>query len=172
MFASSTWHKRAVDTLAKALPIEAADPRKQRQTIKAAAAGLQAKGYPYLKDFDITHAANRGDWVAEFSAVRKVPQDYPLPKASLRNLSPSVQALIDDIVTAVDDHGSEFFWAQAIGSLGPDLVRYALSEITADMREGRVTEGSRPAALLNVRLQKLASERGVSITHHQAIRQN
>ena len=167
MFASQTLHKRAFSTLCRALPIESNEPKRARQVLKKAAQGLIDKGYPYLAGYSVTKSdsGQSKEWIAEFRAVRKVPQDYPLRTFDPRSLPARTQALVLDIIEAFDDKGSEKYWSDVISNLGTDCVYMHFSDVKASLNENR-EDIRRPAALLNKRLQNVARERGVTFSSY------
>jgi hypothetical protein len=64
-FVSQQVHRRVVEDLARALPIEASRPRDVTSILKDAAQGLLDKGLPTLRSFRVTGPKD-DRWVAEF----------------------------------------------------------------------------------------------------------
>jgi len=171
MFVSQTVHRRSLDMLYAALPIEVKPSddkrtmdhrlRRARQTLKEALQGLIDKDYPNLKYFEI--AKNReGTWMATFHRRARVRQDRLLTPQGVDGLDLEQLQLVEDIELLTGDKGSTRLWANAIRALGINAMRMAYSELKGSMTEqGRKKKILKPAAVLTAEIQKIARERGI-----------
>ena len=108
-FASQQVHRRFVEDLAQALPIEAARPRDVRAILKEAAGGLLAKRLPILRSFEVTGPRD-GRWVAEFVRAA-VPRATPAPGGASRGASPGeLDELVDLMISATGSGEDRLWW--------------------------------------------------------------
>jgi hypothetical protein len=169
MFASQQVHRRYEEDIYGALPIEGEATNKRRQTLREAAEGLRAKGYPNLARFELEKSPKTGRWVATFHRARKVEQEAPVRAPSLDRLPDSVRSLVEDIVALTQDPGSVPMWVRAIRGLGEEAVRFGLGDLRAEQVQRRAA-GEAPiknaGAWLTTKLMAMAKDRGIVITRH------
>ncbi len=158
-FISQELHRRFVDDLARALPIEARRPDNVRMILKQAAEGLRSKGLPVLESFQFEKS--RDDrWLAVFRRKHAPKQDAPLPKYAAEQLTPAVEALVDRIIEATGNAEDRPWWTQCAKRLGQGPVDRALGQLkeTCQLRKVR-----NPGAMLSKIFKDLAKESGLSL---------
>jgi len=159
-FLSQKLHRRFVDDLAKALPIEAAQPFHVRMILKETAHGLLDKHFPLLASFALEQSPRDSRWLAAFHRKARPKFDAPLPRAAARALAPNLAFLVDRIVEATGDAKSRAWWEQCAQTLGHGGVDRALGQLRGACETQHV---KRRGALLTKIFQDLACERGVTI---------
>jgi hypothetical protein len=158
-FTSQKIHRRFVEDLARALPIEASRPRDVRTILKEAAQGLLDKRLPILRSYGLS-GPREGRWVAEF--VRKVrPRCAPAEsKLQRADRDPEVERLVERIVEATSCPGDSRWWAQCVFRLGSGPVERALGLLGDASRGGLVR--NRGAFLTRI-FKDLAEEAGIAL---------
>ncbi len=158
-FTSQTMHRRFVEDLAKALPIEAARPDNVRKILKAAATGLLTKKLAILASFAF-EKSQEGRWLAVFRRKGVPRQDTPLPKSGAEDLGAGVAALVDRIIDATGNAEDRRWWTQCAKRLGQGPVDRALGQLkeTCQLRKVR-----NPGAMLSKIFKDLAKESGLSL---------
>jgi len=159
-FLSQKLHRRFVNDLAQALPIEAALPKSVRMILKETAQGLLDNRFPLLASFTLEKSPRGGRWLAVFQRKARPKFDHPLSRDAAKKLAPGLAFLVDRIVEATGDGKSRAWWAQCAQSLGHGGVDRALGQLreTCDLRAVK----NRGAMLTKI-FQDLARERGVTI---------
>jgi hypothetical protein len=157
-FTSQQVHRRFVDDLASALPIEAARPRDARAILKDAASGLLGNHVPILKAFNVTGPRD-GRWVAEFVRGAVPPPTAVVGRRRLP-LAQDRNDLIDRIVAETGGGGDRLWWAQCIARLGRGSVERALGQLREACEGNTVRNRS---ALLTKILKDLATEAGIAL---------
>ncbi len=94
-------HQRRVMDLARALPIEASDPKDVRKAIARAARGLLDRRVPTLKSVRFEKSPRTGEWLAVFERDVRPKQDYRVPRRGALSLDPEIGLLVNDIVRQV-----------------------------------------------------------------------
>jgi hypothetical protein len=157
-FRSEKLHFRTVETLAKALPIEAAAARNVRSALKDAAQGLLDKGVPILDSFSI-EKSDRGRWVATFRR-KALPKDSPHPKERRELLPPEMQDLVNRMIEVSGEPEDWRWWSQCARSIGRDGIFRALGQYdeTSKLRDVR-----NPGAMLSKILKDIAKDQKVTI---------
>ncbi|MBX9580839.1 MAG: hypothetical protein K2X87_11075 [Gemmataceae bacterium] len=156
-FASQAVHRRFVDDLARALPVEAADPADVRKAVKAAAGGLVARGVPILAGFRV-EKGRAGRYLATFDRLAAPPRDHPGVRPAAATEPPEVAAQVDRIAAAVGSAADRLWWAQCVRRLGAGAVDRGLGLLAEARRGGRVRS---PGALLTTFFKGFAAEQGV-----------
>lgn len=128
-FMSQSLHRRYVYDLARALPIEASDPKDVRKVIARAAQGLLQKRVPTLKGFAFEKSARNGEWLVVFRRDVKPKQTYRMPRHAVLSLDPEIAVLVDDIVREVRARDDVLWWTKCAEVLGPDRVHQGLSQL-------------------------------------------
>lgn len=128
-FMSQALHQRYVADLARALPVEARDPKDARKAIARAAQGLLDRRVPTLKSFRLERSARTGAWLAIFQRDVRPKQDYRLPTRAALNLDPELAVLVDDIVAQVGSRDDTLWWTKCADVLGRDLIYQGLSQL-------------------------------------------
>lgn len=158
-FASQQVHRRFVEDLAKALPIEAARPRDVRAILKDTAEGLLERKLPILASYRIAGPRD-GRYLAEF-----VRQSVPKGKvvrdvAAASKLSAAETLLVERVVAETVSPGDRPWWTQCVLRLGRDPMERALGMLGEAGRTGQVRNR---AALLTKILKDIAGESGIAL---------
>ncbi len=158
-FVSQQVHRRHVEDLARALPIEAGRPRDVRSILKDAAQGLLDKRLPTLRSFGLT-GPKKGRWVAEF--VRGAAPRWRSPTGRSTGEGGSIE--LDELVERMirESHGADdrVWWVQCATRLGRGPVERALGLLRDACEVGHVRNR---AALLTKILKDIAEEGGVAL---------
>jgi hypothetical protein len=173
MFVSQEFHRRFLDDIAAAIPIEAASATKVRQTLREAASGLMEKGFPNLERFEVERGRG-GRWLATFHRRDKVEQDASPRPASLVGLPATEKLLIEEMIEVTRDPGSTDMWALAVRRLGTEAVRYALADLKSEVAQRGAGGGGgeqikNRGAWLTKKLFAMAEERGTKLTRHDGV---
>jgi hypothetical protein len=153
-FLSQKLHRRFVDDLARALPIEAARDRDRRTILKQAATGLLDKKLPILDRFSLERS-REGKWLASFHRGDARRGSYTVPRAAAEELTPEVSSLVDRIVEATGNAADRLWWAQCAKRLGAGPVDRALGQLKEARQLGKVTN---PGGLLTKIFKDIAAE--------------
>ena len=158
-FISQTVHRRFVDDLASALPIEAARPDNVKTSLKRVAEGLLAKGLPILESFAFEKARD-GRCLAVFVRKAQPRQDYTVPRHAAEELAPAIAVLVSDIIEATGCPDDRLWWIQCAKRLGHDSVYRALGQLkeTCGLREVRSRGG-----MLTKIFKDIADEQGLTL---------
>lgn len=127
MFTSQTMHRRYVDELAAALPLQVAQPKHLRLALKRAAEGLLRAGVPILKSFAFEQAAD-GRCLVVFHRAKRPRQDYRISPASAE-LAPAIALLVDEVVSFTDSPQSRPWFAHCVSTLGPESARFHFAQL-------------------------------------------
>lgn len=157
-FKSEKMHIRFVDTLAKALPIEATRTADVRTTLKAASQGLLEKKLPILSSFSV-EKTRRGEWVAVFHR-KEAPKDNPPRFEPKESLPPDIDALVQKLIEASDQPEDWRWWLQCARSLGRDGIFRAVGQFEEKRRLENV---HRPGALLTAIIKDIAQQMKLTI---------
>jgi len=159
-FMSQRFHRRYVADLARALPVEVADPRDARKVIGRAAQGLLQKRVPTLKRFAFEKSARNGEWLVVFHRDVRPKQTYRMPRHAVFSLDPDIAVLVDDIAKEVGSRDDVLWWTKCAEVLGPDRVHQGLSQL----REAAGVQRVRSRGALLTRIFKdLASRAKLTI---------
>ena len=161
-FSSQTEHRRFVDGVATALPIEAARPQDVRSTLAAAAEGLLQHKLPLLRSFRFDRAKD-GRWLAVFTRGARPkassPQQFAAPPLDERSWY-----LVDQLVEVTGAPDDLIWWTQCVRRLGPGPVERALGQF----REARQAQHVRnPPGLMTKILKDIAREVGVGLKNRE-----
>jgi hypothetical protein len=158
-FVSQKLHRRFVDDLVRALPIQTAQARDARIALKSAAQGLLDAGVPFLERFRLEKSTT-GRWLAVFARKHAPKQDRNTVRFAGEALAPAVLDQIDRIVEAVGGADDRAWWTQCVTRLGTGAVDRALGLL----KEARETQAIRnPGGLLTRLFQKIAAEYDVAL---------
>ncbi len=159
LFTSQSVHRRPVEDLARALPIESPRQEDVRRTLKSAADGLLAKGLRILKCYRLEKGSD-GRWVAEFERKERPNQDQPFARQIREELSAEIEGLVHRIIEATGNPHDRNWWIQCASRLGQGSVDRALGQLkeTAGMKEVR-----NRGALLTKIFKDIAKERELSL---------
>lgn len=158
-FVSQKLHRRFVDDLAQALPIEAANASNARKVLARAARGLLAADVPILSAFRIEPSAT-GKALAVFERKQAPRQDHKTYRHAAEALAPAVFDQVERIVEAVGGDDDRAWWTQCVKRLGRGAVDRGLGLL----KEARQTQNIRnPGGLLTRLFQNFAREYGVSL---------
>jgi hypothetical protein len=128
-FVSQALHQRYVQDLARALPIEAADPKDIRRAIARAAQGLLDRRVPTLKSYRFEKSRRTGERLIVFERDVKPKQQCSVPRRAALSLDPEVAVLVNDIVHEIGSRDDVLWWTKCADVLGPDLVYQGLSQL-------------------------------------------
>jgi hypothetical protein len=158
-FASQAVHRRYVDDLARALPVGAARPEDVRKAIRAAAAGLAAKGVRFLAGVRV-EPGRTGRWVATFERREPPAEDgWERPRDPAPD-DPRLAGPLLRIADAVGGDEDRLWWAQCVRRLGPGAVDRALGQLKEAVQFGGVKN---PGGLLTKIFKDIAREAGVAL---------
>lgn len=158
-FVSQKLHRRFVNDLAKALPIEASLDFDVRKTLKMAAQGLLAKKLPCLAAFRFERSVS-GGWLAVFERGQAPKQDHQTLRNAGEALSEQLQYLLDSIAQAVGNDADKIWWMQCARRLGEGAILRGLGMLKEARQNGTVRN---PGGLLTKFLKDIAQEQGISI---------
>lgn len=156
-FVSQKRHRRFVEDLCRALPIEAERPDNQRAILRRAAEGLGAAGFALLAGFRMEKGKD-GRWLAVFHRGQTPGPGYRIARTSAGDLIPGVSALVDRIVEVTRDPSDRLWWMQCVRRLGPGPVDRALGQLKEAIQSGKVR--SRGALLTKI-FKDIAEEAGI-----------
>jgi len=128
MFVSQSIHKRFVDELAAALPINVSHARNLRAVLKRAADGLIAAGVPILRKVAFEKAQD-GRLLIVFHRAKRPRQNYGKPTHPAAALAPAVLQLVDDIVSFTDSSQSRPWFEHCVDTLGPEMARFYFAQL-------------------------------------------
>jgi hypothetical protein len=158
-FVSQRVHRRPVEDLARALPIEASRPRDATAILKSAAQGLLHHGLPILAD--VRFELSRGRAMAEFHRKAAPRQDAPPSTRAAEGISEETRGLVERIAEQVGGHDDLLWWARCAERLGRGGVDRALGQLKEAAARGGVRN---PGGLLTKIFKDIAAERGVGLT--------
>lgn len=157
-FVSQKLHRRFVQDLARALPIETSDELDTRKALKRAANGLLAANVPILAAFRFEKSAT-GKWLATFERKQAPKQDSKIYRRAAEE-SATVLFGVERITETLGSDDDRAWWTQCVKRLGIGAVDRALGLL----KEARQTQTIRnPGGLLTRLFQKIAQEYGVSL---------
>lgn len=158
-FASQQMHRRYVEDLARALPIEASRPRDTRAILRGAAEGLLARELPILREFRFEES-NDGRMIAVFERGARPAGKSARLAVALRPLSEQGNYLLERIATEIGSTSDRLWWSQCIERLGVGPIERALGQL----REARGLDTVRnPGGLLTKIIKDIATESGVAL---------
>lgn len=128
MFVSQSIHKRYVDELAAALPIQVAQTKHLRFTLKRAAEGLLRAQVPILKGFTFKQAAD-GRCLVVFHRAKRPRQDYCINTSAAGELAPAISVLIDELVTFTSSPQSRPWFSHCVRTLGTESARFHFAQL-------------------------------------------
>jgi hypothetical protein len=159
-FTSQKVHRRFVEDLARALPIEASRPRDVRTILKETTQGLLDKRLPILRSYGLS-GPREGRWLAEFvrSATPRSTTTRPMMSRKV-GLDLELDRLVERVVEATGSPGDRPWWTQCVLRLGPGPVDRALGLLGDASRGGLVR--NRGAFLTRI-FKDLAGEAGIAL---------
>lgn len=158
-FISQQTHRKPLDELARALPIEAARPADVRVAVRLAAEGLLEKKLPCLSWFAFERGRG-GRCIVVFERKLAPRQDRRSNRIAAEVLEPSVALYLDLIAEAVGTHDDAVWWTYCIRRLGVGSLDRALGQLKEACRAGKVRNRG---GLLTKILKDIAAETGISI---------
>lgn len=158
-FVSEKTHRRFVDELMRALPIEAKRPRDVRAILKGAAEGLLEKELPVLREFRLEEARG-GRWIAVFERRQPPRQSCLRPRLAEPPPSAEVAEQVRRIVDATGNGEDRLWWTQCVVRLGGGPIDRALGQLGEACRVGTVHNRG---ALLTKIFKDLARESGIAL---------
>jgi hypothetical protein len=158
-FTSQKLHRRFVEDLAKALPIEATRSDHVREILKRVVNGLFEREFPLLESFSFDKSKD-GRYLAAFRRKAAPKQDISFLSTATQELAPQLAFLVDRIVEATGTDKDRAWWLRCAETLGQGGVDRALGQLreTCQLRPVR----NRGAMLTKI-FKDLARERGVTI---------
>lgn len=158
-FTSQKLHRRFVEDLAHALPVETANESNSRKVLARAARGLLRAQVPFLAGFRFERSST-GRSLIVFERKAVPVQDRTLYRSAAEALSPDVFDQVERIVEAVGSGDDRVWWTQCVKRLGRGAVDRGLGLL----KEARQTQDIRnPGGLLTRLFQTFAQEYGVSL---------
>lgn len=158
-FASQQTHRRYVEDLARALPIEASRPRDARAILRGAAEGLLARKLPILRSFQFDEA-NDGRIIAVFERGARPAGKSSRLAVAIRPLSDQGNYVLERIAQEIGSTADRLWWSQCIERLGVGPMERALGQL----REARGLSPVRnPGGLLTKIIKDIAAETGVAL---------
>jgi hypothetical protein len=157
-FVSQQVHRRPVEDLARALPIEASRPRDAKAVLKSAAEGLLGHGLPILAG--ARFETSRGRPMAEFHRKAAPRQDAAPAAWGVHHLSEEARGLVERIVEQVGSRADSLWWARCVERLGRGGVDRALGQLKEAAARGGVRN---PGGLLTKIFKDIAAETGVGL---------
>lgn len=166
-FVSQAVHRRFVDDLARALPIEAARPRDVRAILKEVGEGLLEKGLPLLRAVRMDRS-RRGRWIAvyERNDLAKARLRRAQVPPSAETTSARLEDQVERIIEATESPRDRRWWINCVSRLGPAVVDRALGQLREACGTGRVRN---PAALLTKIFKDLAEEAGIELSRERPL---
>ena len=158
-FISQQTHRKHVDDLARALPVEAARPTDARVAIRNAARGLMDKNLPSLARFGFERG-RQGRWIAVFERKTAPRQDRRTSRLAAEILEPSVTLYLDLIAEAVGTKDDSVWWTYCIRRLGTGAVDRALGQLKEATRMSTVRNRG---GLLTKIFKDIAKESGEAL---------
>lgn len=160
-FRFQSLHRRYIEDLARALPIEAARPRDVRSCLSRTAGGLLAHGLPVLRDFQLAQSRS-GRWIAEFHREGDLSaRSFSDRSHVLRGEDGGIfEYHLGRIASETGSARDRAWWLRCLRRLGPGPVDRALGQLREACQSGRVRNRG---ALLTKILKDLAAEAGVSL---------
>jgi len=159
-FSSQQMHRRFVEDLARALPIEATRPRDTRAILRGAAEGLLSRELPILRAFRFEESAD-GRMVAVFERGARPAGKAARLAVVLRPLSEQGNYLLERIATEINSTADRLWWGQCIERLGIGPIERALGQLREARQSGNVRN---PGGLLTKILKDLAREKGIALS--------
>jgi len=157
-FSSQRTHRRFVDGVATALPIEAGRPQDVRITLQKAAEGLIRRQLPLLRSFRFDRAQG-GRWLAVFERGERPVGGHTLRIVSTK-LDERSQYLVDQLVEVTGAAADSSWWTQCVRRLGPGPIERALGQF----RESRAMRHvHNPPGLMTKILKDIAREVGIGL---------
>lgn len=158
-FMTESFHRRFVDDLARALPIEATLPGNIRASIRTAAEGLLAKKIPILGSFAFEKSRD-GRWLAVFRRKAPPKQDVPFSKQAAEDLGSGIAALVDRMIEATGNAEDRAWWTQCAKRLGQGGIDRALGQLKETRQINKVRN---PGGMLTKILQDISKESGIAL---------
>lgn len=159
-FISQQTHRKHLDDLARAIPIEAARLTDIRVAVRNATMGLLDKKLPCLARFGFERGRG-GRTIAVFERKTAPRQDRRTMRVAAEVLEPSVSLYLDFIADAIGSRDDAVWWTYCIRRLGPGPLDRALGQLKEACRSGRVRNRG---GLLTKILQDISAEAGIALT--------
>ena len=157
-FVSQKLHRRFVQDLAKALPIETANESNARKVLARAAKGLLDAKIPSLAAYRFEKSVT-GKWLIVFERKHAPKQNDATYRQAAEELTPGLFG-VERIVEELGSDDDRAWWTQCAKRLGNGAVDRALGLL----KEAKQTQTIRnPGGLLTRLFQKIADEYGVAL---------
>ena len=128
MFVSQATHKRVVEELAAAMPMQVTEAKSLRFALNRAAQGLIDAGVPILRNFAFERAAD-GRLLIVFHRAERPRQDYGMPRTAAEALAPAVLLLVDEVVNFTASPQSRPWFTHCVNTLGPESARFYFAQM-------------------------------------------
>ncbi len=152
-------HRKAVEELARAIPVEAARPVDVRVAIRKAAEGLLEKRIPILAKFRFDRGRH-GRYIAVFERKAAPRQTRRSSRITTELLEPSAALHLDLIAQAVGSVDDAVWWTYCIRRLGCGAVGRALGQLKEACQAGQVRNRG---GLLTKIFKDIAAEAGIAL---------
>lgn len=157
-FVSQQTHRKHLDQLARALPVEARRPADVKAAVRSAAEGLLGKGLPCLTGFRFERG-REGRPIAAFER-KTPPRQGRAGRIAAEVLEPSVALCLELIAEAVGTRDDQVWWTCCVRRLGHGAVDRALGQLKEACRAGAVRNRG---GLLTKIFKDIAAEAGVAL---------
>ena len=152
-------HRRFVDDLCQALPLNSSRDRDKRRDLARITNGLIEKSVPFIKK-PCSFSQNRdGRWVVEFTRHRK-PEQGAMRRPRPVGVKPEVEDLLEDIISAVDGDKDRRWWTKVVNHLGRLGAERALGELRENLHLSSVDH---PGKLMTKICIDIGKQRGTPI---------
>ncbi len=159
-FVSQRTHKRYLDDLVKALPIESATENDARKSLRKSALGLIEAKVPIIAGFRFEKSVTgRGLAVFERKAI---PRQLNKIRGTFEKIqNPEILNQVERIIEAVGSSDDSVWWTQCVKRLGTGAVDRALGLLKESGQHQKIKN---PGGLLTRFFQKIAEENCVSLS--------
>ncbi|MFC1889664.1 hypothetical protein ACFL4G_07905 [Thermodesulfobacteriota bacterium] len=159
VFRSQHMHRRDIFKLAEQLPIQSKTAKHIKSTLRRACDGLIGKGYERLSAFEFKKSADRRSENIVFHRAGTL--DLPLGlKKKTRKESYQVEALVGEMVAALDDEEGRGFYTLVAQKIPSNAIYMFLSEIKLESRESGIRN---KGAVFTIKIKRYAQEQGIDL---------
>lgn len=137
MFTYQVVHRRRVEELATALPIEAKTSTDKKKILQRTIEKLLDSGLPILKGFQYHQDGQRNWWIT-FSRGEKKPRIPSRQSSTQKQLPPGYEYQVERIIAAVNGEKDRMWWTKCVRELGPGPIDRALAELRESQQKQRI----------------------------------
>ena len=159
VFRSQHMHRRDIFKLAEQLPIQSKTAKHIKSTLRRACDGLIGKGYERLSAFEFKKSADRRSENIIFHRAGTL--ELPMgPKRRPVKESYQVEALVGEMVGALDDEEGRGFYILVAQKIPSNAIYMFLSEIKLEDRETGIRN---KGAVFTIKVKRYAQEYGIDL---------